>query len=230
MPSPTHPTNLNIRKILQSSRDFTHLKEYPARQRRIPASRTPKSLPARKPNSSPKGTPKWQIPSVTLNSPPPTQPKPKPSTPASSPGPTNDMDMGPGGTYTIIKPGEGPGGGMMKHPVPGAPSTWLAYVAGRRPRRLHRQSQIPRRPGHEGHHRSPQHGPLQHPHRPHRRRHSPLATQIQIDRPIGLASPTRGCKPPPLPCVLAVAVVVAVAHAVAFLVVIPQALLLLLLF
>jgi hypothetical protein len=39
-----------------------------------------------------------------------------------------DMDMGPGGTYTIIKPGEGPGGGMMKHPVPGAPSAWLAYV------------------------------------------------------------------------------------------------------
>jgi predicted enzyme related to lactoylglutathione lyase len=39
-----------------------------------------------------------------------------------------DMDMGPGGTYTIIKPGEGPGGGMMKHPIPGAPSAWLAYV------------------------------------------------------------------------------------------------------
>ena len=39
-----------------------------------------------------------------------------------------DMDMGPGGTYTLIKPGEGPGGGMMKHPIPGAPSSWLAYV------------------------------------------------------------------------------------------------------
>ena len=39
-----------------------------------------------------------------------------------------DMDMGPGGTYTLIKPGEGPGGGMMKHPIPGAPSAWLAYV------------------------------------------------------------------------------------------------------
>ena len=24
--------------------------------------------------------------------------------------------------------GEGPGGGMMKHPIPGAPSAWLAYV------------------------------------------------------------------------------------------------------
>ena len=28
----------------------------------------------------------------------------------------------------MIKVGEGTGGGMMKHPVPGAPSAWLAYV------------------------------------------------------------------------------------------------------
>jgi predicted enzyme related to lactoylglutathione lyase len=34
----------------------------------------------------------------------------------------------PGGSYTIIKVGEGTGGGLMKHPVPGAPSSWLAYV------------------------------------------------------------------------------------------------------
>ena len=33
-----------------------------------------------------------------------------------------DMD------YTVIKVGEGTGGGMMTHPVPGAPSFWLAYV------------------------------------------------------------------------------------------------------
>jgi predicted enzyme related to lactoylglutathione lyase len=38
-----------------------------------------------------------------------------------------DMPMGPE-TYTIIKVGEGTGGGMMSHPVPGAPSMWLAYV------------------------------------------------------------------------------------------------------
>ena len=31
-------------------------------------------------------------------------------------------------TYTMIKVGKGTGGGMMKHPVPGAPSAWLAYV------------------------------------------------------------------------------------------------------
>ena len=31
--------------------------------------------------------------------------------------------------YTLIKVGKGTGGGMMKHPVPGAPSAWLAYVA-----------------------------------------------------------------------------------------------------
>ena len=31
-------------------------------------------------------------------------------------------------SYTMIKPGKGPGGGIMQHPVPGAPSAWLAYV------------------------------------------------------------------------------------------------------
>jgi predicted enzyme related to lactoylglutathione lyase len=38
-----------------------------------------------------------------------------------------DMPMGPM-TYTMIKVGDGTGGGMMKHPVPGASSTWLPYV------------------------------------------------------------------------------------------------------
>ena len=32
------------------------------------------------------------------------------------------------GTYTMINVGTGTGGGMMQHPMPGAPSTWLAYV------------------------------------------------------------------------------------------------------
>ena len=40
----------------------------------------------------------------------------------------NDMDMGGGMSYTMIDVGEGTGGGMMKHPMPGAPSAWLAYV------------------------------------------------------------------------------------------------------
>jgi uncharacterized protein len=38
-----------------------------------------------------------------------------------------DVPM-PNGSYTMIKVGEGTGGGIMKHPVPGAPSAWLAYV------------------------------------------------------------------------------------------------------
>ena len=38
-----------------------------------------------------------------------------------------DVPMG-GESYTLIKVGQGTGGGMMKHPVPGAPSAWLAYV------------------------------------------------------------------------------------------------------
>ena len=34
----------------------------------------------------------------------------------------------PGGNYTMIGVGEGTGGGMMKNPIPGAPSFWLSYV------------------------------------------------------------------------------------------------------
>lgn len=40
-----------------------------------------------------------------------------------------DIPMGDFGNYTMLKPGQGPGGGMMKHPMPGAPSTWLVYIA-----------------------------------------------------------------------------------------------------
>ncbi len=40
----------------------------------------------------------------------------------------DDMEMGPGTTYTMIQPGEGTGGGLMKQMIPGAPSSWLAYV------------------------------------------------------------------------------------------------------
>jgi predicted enzyme related to lactoylglutathione lyase len=39
-----------------------------------------------------------------------------------------DVQLAPSGTYTMIDVGEGTGGGMMKHPMPGAPSAWLAYV------------------------------------------------------------------------------------------------------
>ena len=38
-----------------------------------------------------------------------------------------DIPMGPS-AYTMIKVGKGTAGGIMKHPVPGAPSAWLAYV------------------------------------------------------------------------------------------------------
>jgi predicted enzyme related to lactoylglutathione lyase len=39
-----------------------------------------------------------------------------------------DTDMGPAGTYTMINPGEGTGGGLFKNPMPNAPSFWLAYA------------------------------------------------------------------------------------------------------
>ena len=37
-------------------------------------------------------------------------------------------DLGDGMPYTIINVGEGTGGGLMKNPVPGSPSYWLAYT------------------------------------------------------------------------------------------------------
>ena len=39
-----------------------------------------------------------------------------------------DENMGGDMIYTMINVGEGTGGGMMKHPMPGEPSFWLAYV------------------------------------------------------------------------------------------------------
>ena len=39
-----------------------------------------------------------------------------------------DMDMGPGGRYTMISPGDGTGGGIVRQMTPDAPSSWLAYV------------------------------------------------------------------------------------------------------
>ena len=35
---------------------------------------------------------------------------------------------GPDMTYTVIRVGEGTGGGIMKNPIPGAPSIWVPYV------------------------------------------------------------------------------------------------------
>ncbi len=34
----------------------------------------------------------------------------------------------PNASYTMIRVGEGTGGGLMNNPIPGAPSFWLAYV------------------------------------------------------------------------------------------------------
>jgi predicted enzyme related to lactoylglutathione lyase len=34
----------------------------------------------------------------------------------------------PDGSYTMIRVGEGTGGGIMKNPMRGAPSAWIAYV------------------------------------------------------------------------------------------------------
>jgi hypothetical protein len=39
-----------------------------------------------------------------------------------------EVPMDGGFVYTMIGVGEGTGGGMMKQMIPGAPSSWLAYV------------------------------------------------------------------------------------------------------
>lgn len=39
-----------------------------------------------------------------------------------------DVQGGPESPYTMIDPGAGTGGGMLKHPMPGEPSFWLPYV------------------------------------------------------------------------------------------------------
>jgi predicted enzyme related to lactoylglutathione lyase len=39
-----------------------------------------------------------------------------------------EMPMPGGPPYVMIEVGEGVGGGMMQHPMPGAPSVWIPYV------------------------------------------------------------------------------------------------------
>ena len=39
-----------------------------------------------------------------------------------------DVPKGEAGSYTSIGVGQGTGGGMMQHPMPGEPSMWLPYV------------------------------------------------------------------------------------------------------
>src|SRR5579864_3353043 len=39
-----------------------------------------------------------------------------------------DVTAGGGMAYTVIKVGDGTGGGIMKNPIPDAPSMWVPYV------------------------------------------------------------------------------------------------------
>jgi predicted enzyme related to lactoylglutathione lyase len=39
----------------------------------------------------------------------------------------SDMPM-PSGNYTMVEVGDGTGGGILKHPMPGKPSVWIPYV------------------------------------------------------------------------------------------------------
>src|ERR1700758_5586269 len=65
-------------------------------------------------------------------------------------------------------------------PHPRSPLLLAPLRPGRRRQRRQRQSQIPRRNDHEGHPGSPQHGLVQHHHRPHRSPPRPLANHEEI--------------------------------------------------
>ena len=52
-----------------------------------------------------------------------------------------DLPMGDS-TYTMIKVGQGTGGGILKHPMPGAPSAWLAYMSVERNPGGHREGPV----------------------------------------------------------------------------------------
>jgi hypothetical protein len=56
------------------------------------------------------------------------------------------------GDYTMIGVGEGTGGGMMKNPIPGAPSFWLSYVLVDDIEASTEESQIPGRSSDERRH------------------------------------------------------------------------------
>ncbi len=67
--------------------------------------------------------------SVIWNSTPPTPVKAKAFYSSLFDWKITDSDMGGGMVYSTFKPtDDSPGGGMMQHPMPGAPSYWLAYV------------------------------------------------------------------------------------------------------
>jgi predicted enzyme related to lactoylglutathione lyase len=40
-----------------------------------------------------------------------------------------ELEAVPGMDYTMIKTGGDIGGGMMKHPMPGAPTLWIPYIS-----------------------------------------------------------------------------------------------------
>jgi len=94
-----------------------------------------------------------------------------------------DMPMGDMGTYTMVNPGEGTGGGMMKNPVQSG-SRRTIHVArlcrGGRRRRCHQESEVAGRDDHERRNRSAGSRMVQHHRGPDRRTPGPLETQEEV--------------------------------------------------
>jgi uncharacterized protein len=88
-----------------------------------------------------------------------------------------DKAMGPSGSYTTIKVGAGTGGGLLKNPMPGVPSFWLAYVEVDDIREGDEEGRISGREDCEELDRSSGYGLAQHHCRSDRRRLGPLANE-----------------------------------------------------
>jgi predicted enzyme related to lactoylglutathione lyase len=61
-----------------------------------------------------------------------------------------DMAMGPSDTYTIIKVGDGTGGGLLKNPEPDCPSFLAGVCPGGRHRRRDPESKVAGRDDFQG--------------------------------------------------------------------------------
>ena len=119
---------------------------------------------------------RWPILSCTASSPPTTSAKAKSFYGKLFDWKFDDMPM-PDGTYTMIGVGEGTGGGMMKHPMPDAPSMWMPYVLVDDIKAATRKARDARRQRHARRDRGEGHGMAVDHRRSHRRRPRPVAAK-----------------------------------------------------
>jgi catechol 2,3-dioxygenase-like lactoylglutathione lyase family enzyme len=100
-----------------------------------------------------------------------------------------DVEIGPGFTYTMVRVGEGTGGGIMKTPAPGIPTALAALRAGRGRDSGHRQGEIAWCHRGEGRHGSAERGLFLGHYRSDRRGDRALATEDEVTQDAGPSLP-----------------------------------------